>query len=213
MTTPKFLSRIRSFLSSVFFNPYKRAAFYKAELVQDRENLKYVSNRLRAVREERDALRASCKDLRGRLLETQTSKNVLANTWMKTYERLRVQADAAEQACEEFVQERAALKDAVKLRDIAGIQLCKTAIEQEAALAAVQQDLAAYVTANEALIAERDEMAKHIPYLKSVEGALQEAGVVVADAPEGPVVTIDIPSVLKGLKAGRTLSMPQAVSA
>lgn len=201
MNTVRFAA-LRAFFGSIFFNPYKALKVANADLAEISDDLHYYQGRLVAVRLERDEVRVANKRLRGEVLQGRKEYNLLADTWKGTYREQTVRLEGAEQACEAFMAEREELKGAIKLRDIAGISLCKTAVEQEAVILAVSQDLAAHVQANEALIAERDELAAHVPYLKSVEEVLSAAGVTVQDTPEGPKVTVSVPSLMAAGKAG-----------
>lgn len=206
MNTVRFAA-LRAFFGSIFFNPYKALKVANADLAETRDDLSYYRGRIAAVRSERDETRRVNKQLRGEVLQGRKEYNLLADTWLKTYREQTDRLDGAEMACEAFMAEREELKGAIKLREVAGILMTQIAVEQSAALEAVTQDLGEHVQANTALITERDELAKQIPFLKAVEAALAAAGVTVQDTELGPVVTVNTAKVIAGLKSGATLSV------
>lgn len=219
--------RIRAALSSVFYNPYKAAKALKVELRDAESDRDCFSAAYRATHGRFVEVLRDRKRLRGEVLSLQTQRNSDAETfrfvisnWQDLVQDLTKQLEGYEMAADAFMVEREELQQSIsafqKEREELKATIAECGFQGLTAAELAQgllEGLQAISADNVALIVERDELAAHIPYLKAVEAKLASSGVIVTDTEEGPVVTIDVPTVVAGLKSGETKAMPQPIPA
>lgn len=231
MTAPR-SSRIRSALSSVFFNPYKRAALLKTELGASRRHLADTEDSLlrwanKFYAEKRHKEAALAAEAR----ERQRASNISLN-WADIHKATSDQLEAAEMACEDFMRDREELKQAnegflrernelkmaLAVHTAAGLALTNVAVEQNATIEALNAFLDEFASTNlevaDALKEARETEAQTVSYVKAVEAKLADMGVTVTDAKDGtPVVNVNTVKVVLALREGRAVSVKHEIAA
>lgn len=109
---------------------------------------------------------------------------------------------AHSQANEAFMDERAELKEEIRVHTIAGLFLTRTAMDQQAVIEAMGAELAETVEANESLAQALADQQAYIPFLQAVEAKLKLAGIVMDDSGEEPVVTVDTTILAGSIREG-----------
>lgn len=142
--------------------------------------------------------------------------DIAVNRWFKHYcdaasmyddaarqlSKAKQRLAAHSQANEAFMDERADLKEEIRVHTIAGLFLTRTAMDQQAVIEAMGAELAETVEANESLATALAEQQAYIPFLQAVEAKLKLAGIVMDTEGEEPVVTVDTTILAGSIREG-----------